>query len=504
MSSLRKNVLAMYVSQILTTLIGLVMLPIYVRYLGLEAYGLVGVFMMLQGWFVLLDLGFSTTILREAARHRSGANSAASLRNLLFALEAVFLVVAFAAAVFLVLASKWLAAHWLRVESLNLATVETAIVLMAPALAMRFISGLFRSLLTGFEDLVWLGTFNVLVALMRFAAVIPAFELFGGSPIVFFIVQLIVAALELAVLIARGFRHVPGLPKPPIDFGSLRPLLSFSLSAAFIGAVWVVVTQIDKLILSAILPLSEYGVFSLVGLAANGLLILSTPISGALVPRLMSLHASGDQASLVSLYRRATQLTAATALPIAILMITFPGQLLWAWTGNAQATTEGAPVLSLYAAGTGLLTVSSYAAYLQFSYGKLRLHVVGNILFLLLLVPLMAVLATHYGAVGAGFAWAALNAAYLFIWVPLVHRRFLPSLHWRWLLGDVGLIALPAAALALLLRLGLQFPSDRLLVGVILAAIGAVLIAVSGLTSTWLRRTAGGMAVGLLRRLHWA
>jgi O-antigen/teichoic acid export membrane protein len=490
MSPLKKNVVAMYASQIIMTFISLVMLPIYVRYLGLEAYGLVGVFVMLQGWFTLLDFGLSATVLREAARHRAGANSASQMRNLLLALEIVFLGIALAVTLILTLESKWLAAHWLRVETLSLTTVQLAIVLMAPALAMRFLSGLFRSLVNGFEDLVWLGSFNVAIAVMRFAAVIPAFVLFGGTPIVFFIVQVVVAALELIILLKRAYRHIPGIPDLRIDLSALRPLLGFSLAAAFVGAVWVVVTQIDKLLLSAILPLSEYAIFSLVGMAANGLLIISTPISGALAPRLMSLHAKGDNGGLVSLYRRASQLTAATAVPLAILMAMFSRELLWAWTGDMRVTSQGAPVLGLYAAGTGLLTVSSYAAYLQYAHGTLRLHVIGNILFLLLLVPLMAILATTYGAVGAGIAWLTLNAAYLLLWVPIVHRHFLPSLHWRWLLQDIGLVALPALALAFLLRVELRFPPDRLLVGLLLGAIGVALVGVSGLASNWLRTTA--------------
>ena len=34
------------------------MVPLYVRYMGVEAYGLVGFYAMLQGWFMLLDMGF--------------------------------------------------------------------------------------------------------------------------------------------------------------------------------------------------------------------------------------------------------------------------------------------------------------------------------------------------------------------------------------------------------------------------------------------------------------
>ena len=46
--SLKKNILASYVSQTYVTLIGIVMVPVYVKYMGVEAYGLVGIFTMLR------------------------------------------------------------------------------------------------------------------------------------------------------------------------------------------------------------------------------------------------------------------------------------------------------------------------------------------------------------------------------------------------------------------------------------------------------------------------
>src|SRR3989304_7095784 len=93
-SSLSNNILANYVSQIYVTLIGIIMVPLYIKYMGAEAYGLVGFFAMLQAWFNLLDMGLTPTMSREAARFFGGATDALSYRRLVRALEGVFLVVA--------------------------------------------------------------------------------------------------------------------------------------------------------------------------------------------------------------------------------------------------------------------------------------------------------------------------------------------------------------------------------------------------------------------------
>ena len=112
--SLKKNILASYASQIYVTLIGIVMLPLYIKYMGAEAYGLVGFFAMLQAWFTLLDMGLTPTMARETARFRGGATDALSYRRLVRALEGIFLVVALVGGTAMFAASGYIAHDWLQ------------------------------------------------------------------------------------------------------------------------------------------------------------------------------------------------------------------------------------------------------------------------------------------------------------------------------------------------------------------------------------------------------
>jgi O-antigen/teichoic acid export membrane protein len=53
--SLKKNVIFNTSGQIYTTLIALIMLPLYIKYMGAEAYGLIGFFSIIQSIFAILD-----------------------------------------------------------------------------------------------------------------------------------------------------------------------------------------------------------------------------------------------------------------------------------------------------------------------------------------------------------------------------------------------------------------------------------------------------------------
>src|SRR6266516_489186 len=295
--SLKRNILANYASQIYVTLAGIAMLPLYIRYMGAEAYGLVGFFFMLQMWFQLLDMGLSSTIAWQTARYQGGAIDAVNLRRLLRAMESIFVCIAALGATAIVTGANLIATQWLRVEALQQAEVRNSIMLMGIIVTLRWTSGLYRGVVIGFEQIVWLGCWNSIVATVRFVLVIPYFVFVGTSPTDFFRYQLAVAILELIVLVAHTYRLLPKIEstqRRPWEWQPLRGVLKFSLSIAFSISVWVFVTQTDKLVLSRLLPLPEYGYFTLAVLVASGVVLISTPISGAIVPRMTRLHAEGD------------------------------------------------------------------------------------------------------------------------------------------------------------------------------------------------------------------
>jgi O-antigen/teichoic acid export membrane protein len=457
--SLKLNVAANYASQLYATLIGIVLVPLYLKTMGTEAYGLVGFFSMLQAWFNVLDLGLTPTIARESARFFGGALAPIDYRRLYRSLSVIFAVVALVGGGILFALAPAVSGKWLHVRELNVAEVVAAVQIMAASVAMRWMGGLYRGVITGAERLVWLSGFNALIATLRFAAVFASMAIWGFTPAVFFWHQLAVATIELGTLFAMATRLVP--PRTAQEaptgwsFDSVRPLLRFSLTIAFTSSVWVFVTQTDKLILSGVLPLSEYGFFTLAVLVAGGITIVTGPITTALLPRLARLQAQGDHAEILRLYHQFAQLVAVVAISLMVTLAGSAESLIYAWTGNREVTLAAAPILRLYALGNGLLALGAFPFYLQYARGSLRWHLIGNIGLVVLLIPAIVLAATRAGGVGAGWVWVTMNVLYLFGWVAFVHGRLEPGLHKDWIVRNVLAILLPTAlvgaALALLL-----------------------------------------------------
>lgn len=419
----------------------------YVSYMGAEAYGLVGFFAMLQALFNLLDMGLTPTMARETARFRGGALDALAFHRLVRALEVIFLVVALLGGGVLLLLSGLIATNWLNVKQLPINEVQRSIQMMAIAVSFRWMSGLYRGQISGSERLVWLSGYNSVIATLRFVGVLLVLVFISTTPTAFFGYQLCVALIELAGLMAMSSRLLPPIPegeRAAWSWAPLKQVLKFSLTIAFTSSVWVLVTQTDKLVLSKILPLAEYGYFTLAVLVASGVMMISGPVSSAIMPRMVKMEAEGDHSGLIRIYRQSTQLVAVIAGATCVTVAFCAEPLLLAWTGDKVLASHAVPILVLYTIGNGLLAISAFPYYMQYAKGNLRLHLIGNAGFVVLLIPAIIWSASHYGGVGAGYAWLIMNVLYLIVWVPLVHNKFEPGLNVPWFIRDVLIISVVA------------------------------------------------------------
>jgi len=217
----------------------------------------------------------------------------------------------------------------------------------------------------------------------------------------------------------------------------VKAVLPFMGGVAYTSALWVLLTQTDKLILTKILTLKEYGYFALAIAVANGVTILHNPIGNAILPRMTFLLSQGSETDMINLYHKATQFVVVIIFPVVGVIALFSYPLLYSWTGNAIAAHAAAPVLTWYALGNGILAVGAFQYYLQYVHGKMRLHVFNTTINAVFQIPVFVFATLKYGAVGAAEAWFALRLISFFIWPPIVHHAFAPGIHRRWVLQDI-------------------------------------------------------------------
>lgn len=471
MNSIARNTLANYLGQGYTTIVGIVMLPVYLKYLGAEAYGLVGFFTMLQAWFTLMDMGLTPALSRQVAHVRGQAQPDwGAVRGLLRSIEMLFAALALCAFGAMVLSSPWISGQWLKVQSLSHTDVTWCIVLMGAMLGLRVFASLYRGGLQGLEQMVWLNGANTLIATLRFVGVVALLHWVTQDVRHFFHFQLAVGVLEVAWL---GWHFYRVLPAPAVrvqaSWQTLRPVVPFAGGLAYTTALWILLTQADKLILSNVLSLREYGYFALVAVVANGLFNLTGPISQAILPRMTVLVSGQNKHAAMQIYHRGTQWVSAVMFPVIGFIAVFAEEAIFIWTGDREAALWVAPVMPWFLTGNALVCVGAFAYYLQYARGNIELHVISSTVNAAVQVPVVVYVAYHWGVLAVAQAWVALRVLSFLVVPAITHRRFAPGYHKLWLAKAI-LPFVPLTVLALWLAQTWVLPMHR--TGMFLTQIG--------------------------------
>lgn len=458
---------------------GIAFVPLYIEYLGMEAYGLIGVFAILQAWLTLLDMGMTPTLNREMARYTAGAHTAQTIRDLLRSLEVICFAIASVCGIVVWLSATWLSTHWLQAEKLPVEEVAQAISIMGFVVALRFIESLYRGAILGLQKHVLFNVVNALLATLRGVGVLGVLVLISPTIEAFFLWQGIVSILAIATLAAVAYQHLPSPETPPsFSRDAVKEVWQFARGMMVITFLSLLLMQTDKVLLSRLLPLESFGYYTLAASVSGVLYLLVAPIAQSFSPRFTELVAHGETAVLTRMYHQAAQLVAVLVVPAALVLIFFGEMLLVVWTGNASLAHEAAPLVALLAIGWMFNALMNPPYMLQIAYGWTSFAVWMNVVAVMLLVPAIFFITPRYGAVGAASVWAVLNASYVLIAAHFMHRRLLTKEKWRWYLHDIlfpfigaaGIVALSWMVHPLALS---KIPETAWLVATGTAALGA-------------------------------
>jgi O-antigen/teichoic acid export membrane protein len=447
----------------------------------MESYGLIGFFVALQISVQVLDFGFGLTANRELARYVAGDDQdAGQIRNLIRTMEATYWGIGILIGAMILLLSPLLASSWLRVNGLPLEEVQEALRLMGLTLVFQWPLSFYQNCLNGLHQQVRFSIIRVVFASLLNGGAIAAMVLVAPTVQVFFVWQAGAGAVQILVLAATVWKFMPhSVQALRWEPSQLKRVGELAGGIGLLTLLGTFLTQMDKIVLSKMLPLQEFGYYTLGGVMASGLQLFITPIFSVVFPRLAVVVARGDCEAERSLYHEGTQLMSMVVLPTAIVLCVFAPQVLRIWTGDPVIAREVPPLAIGLLAGTAINGLMHLPYALQLAHAWISMSVRFAVLKILVFLPLLLWAATRYGAVGGAYTWLALNLTYMLIGVPLTHRRLLKGEAGTWLWRDVGL-PLASILIVVLASRSLMPATDSVTVAVLevlAAAVSAVLAA---------------------------
>ncbi len=439
MSQLKLNIIANYAGKAWCALMSLAFIPLYIKFLGIEAYGLIGFFGSLLALFGILDLGLSSTINRELARYSACIENRLKMRDLLRTLEVIYLGIAVLIGVIVLSLSKFISHNWINAENLSVETVERSLILLGVAIAFQWPLSFYRSGLIGLQRQVMFNVLTSGLATLRGAGAVLILWLASPTIEAFFVWQIFISFSGTTMMALALWHSLPkGDRKARFDKQLLHSVWRFAAGVMGASITWVLLSQLDKILLSALLPLNIYGYYMLAITAASALANFFGPIYMALFPRFSQLVELNDREGLIRTYHRACQLVSIVILPVALVLAMFSYEIMLLWTSDSTVAQNTHVLVTLLVIGVAFNGLIHLPYALQLAYGWTSLCFYFNVVTILLLVPLLFFMVHYYQAIGAAIVWVVLNAGYVFFDIMIMHRRLLKGQQWKWYLEDVG------------------------------------------------------------------
>jgi O-antigen/teichoic acid export membrane protein len=464
--------------------------------LGIEAYGLVGFYMALSSVIGVIDLGIGATMNRELARLSAKEDETGEQRDVVRTLEILYWAIAIFAGGVVLLLAPYIAHNWIKGQNLDPASILKAVQLMGFAIALQFPMSLYQGGLMGLQRqvlvnaiLIVTGTLRSLGAILILWLVSPTIEAFLGWQVIASIIG------SVAFFVALW----SSLPKHQ-NFARFRSTILVGVwkYAAAISAnsvVGIVLTQLDKVVLSKILSLEMFGYYSLAATVGSAIWMIILPFNSAIFPRFVQLHEGMQTDELRLFFHRASQFLSLVLFPVCALIIVFSSEILSLWLHDPAVVRQCHLIVSLLVFGTMLNGIASVPAYSASAFGWPQLVTYTNLIQAIAIIPLIVGLVGYWRGVGAGIAWVVLNSTYVIFMVPVYFRRYLRGEAGAWYFRDIALPAATAFAICLVsLRLRPELQSRWANAGwlittgtISLAATSLLLPCVSELLNRWFR-----------------
>ncbi|HEX8255658.1 MAG TPA: oligosaccharide flippase family protein [Thermoanaerobaculia bacterium] len=457
MSDLKRNVVANFAGRVWANVINVAAVPIYLKLVGIEAYGLVGFYVALQTMFAYLDFGLGPATVREIARLAVDESTAVRQRDLIRTLEYIYWSLAFLFGAIVFSVAPMIAERWVQPEQLSTETVTNAVRWMGLAIAVQFPFAMYSGALMGLQRQVLVNAMMVTSNTVRAIGAVLGLLFIAPRIEVFLAVHAVVGLATTLWSVARIWQVLPHADKEAtFHLDVIRDIWKFAVGTTSLALAHVAFLQADKVILSTMLPLATFGYYTLAQSVTGVLWSAITPVSVSFFPRMAQLTAPEQREQVTHLFHRACQSVAVLVFPPALVLVFFSHEVLAVWTHNAAVATNASMVVTLAALAMIAVAVGEMPNLLRLAFGWIELALKARLALLVVFVPLLIFCASRWGAVGAAAAWLVVNVAYLVITVLGTHHRLLNGELRKWFVTDTALPLLATTAAAVMARFALS------------------------------------------------
>lgn len=432
-----------------------IFVPLYIRFLGESAYGLVSFFSILQSTLNLLGLGLSNTLRREFAI--GDANDANKERKykLLRSVENIYFLIGLIIIAICSFGSGIISNKWLNIEALDPQMVTNVIVLMGISIALQIIDNMYSGCLFGLDHQVYANVLYVLWAASKsVGSVIIAWRfkdltLFYAWHCANDLIYLVVLRISIQRLLKCG-RKLKWAPK---DFSNLKVIWKYTIGILLISFIAIINKQLDKIVISRYLTLTELGAYNVATTLGSLIAIFPSALYTTVFTKFTNDVSRNDDVAVEVTFIPLNKISNVVICTMGAFVAFFSLPLIRLWTGSSVYVNTLGMTAFFVVMAMAVAEFQEIPYALALAHGHTKTNIIVGVCFIPFLFFMTQYFIKHHGLLGAGVVYLALMVGQSLLYESLIYRRFLKTSPMKLILMDTILPLVVAVAFAFVCKI---------------------------------------------------
>lgn len=413
-SRLARNSIYNLIGHGVPLLAAFIAIPLLIRGLGTDRFGVLTLAWMVIGYFSVFDLGLGRALTQFVAETLTDRQDTQAPPVVWTAIVLMF-VLGLLGTLVVSLVSPWLVHSGLKIPGpLHVETLHS-FYLLAAAIPFVVVTAGFVGILSAFQRFGMINAIRVPMGIFSFLAPLTILP-FSQN------LLLVTMVLVFGRLLACGAYVIACRPlMPPLRSGlvpryaDLMPLFHFGAWMTVTNVIGPLMGYLDRFVIAAIISVAAVAYYATPYEIVTKLLIVPGAILGVLFPAIAASHRR-DHSQMVRLFARGTKYTTLILFPMLLVITAFAHEGLQWWL-NDEFARYSAPVLQCLAIGIFFNGLAQVFVTLIQGVGRPDLNAKLQLLELPIYLLVLWWATQHYGIVGVAMAWTgrvALDGVLLF------------------------------------------------------------------------------------------
>jgi len=420
---LARNTVLNFIGQGTPFLVAIIAIPLLIKGLGTDRFGILTLAWMIIGYFSLFDLGLGRALTKLAAE-KLGAEHEQELPGLVYTALFLMLVFGLLGTLVAIIFSPWLVQSALKIPHALQSETLLSFYLLALSIPVVISTAGLRGLLEAHQCFGLINAVRIPMGVFTFLGpllvlpfsrnLLPIVAVLATGRFIAWLVHLILC-FHIMPLLRHGII---------IKRNMVRPLLSFGSWMTVSNVVGPLMTHMDRFVIGALISVTAVAYYATPYEVVTRLLFISGALIGVLFPAFSASFAQ-DSNRTALLFSRGFKYLFMVLFPIVLFIVTLAYEGLDLWLG-AEFAQKSTSVLRWLAIGVFLNCLAQIPFALIQGIGRpdltAKLHLIELPFYLLGVWWLIGV----DGIEGAAIAWVARVAVDTIVFFAMA-MRFLPG-----------------------------------------------------------------------------